>query len=161
MERKRHIGALLHRMDLLLCYHIRKRGPEIIPPAQMRMLEYISGNEGCTQADVAERMGVSPASVAQSIKRMEASGFIERAARKDDLRANSLRVTEEGARAAANCRQIFDGLEERMFAGFSEEERAQTYALVSRLILNFESEDTDSMNNMELSQLLSSGQKGS
>ena len=109
----------------------------------------------------AYRRSAAPASVAQSIMRMEASGFIERAARKDDLRANSLRVTEEGARAAANCRQIFDGLEERMFAGFSEEERAQTYALVSRLILNLESEDTDSMNNMELSQLLSSGQKGS
>ena len=158
MEKKRRIGAMLHRIDLLLRYHLRKSDRELIPPAQMRMLEFISNNEGCTQAEVAGHMQVSPASVAQSIKRMEASGFIERDACKGNLRANSLRITEEGRTAASNCRLVFDGLEERMYSGFSDEEKETMNDLISRLIANLESEDTDSMNNMELSKLLNDEQ---
>ena len=159
MEGKRRIGALLHRMDLLLCYHIRKQDRDLIPPAQMRMLEYVSKNEGCTQAELAEAMQVTPASVAQSIKRMEASGFIERDARKENLRANSLRITEAGIAAAYNCRQVFDRLEERMYTGFSEEEKETMRSLAERLIANLESEDTGYMNNMELSKLLKDERK--
>ena len=159
MEKKRRIGAMLHRIDLLLRYHLGKYDRDLIPPAQMRMLEFISKNEGCTQAEVAVQMQVSPASVAQSIKRMEASGFIERDACKGNLRANSLRVTEEGLAAAANCRRVFDGLEERMYSGFTEEEKTALNELVFRLIVNLESEDTDSMNNMELSKLLNDERK--
>lgn len=157
MDGKKHIGRLMRRTDLLMRYHLRKRDRELIPPAQMRMLEFISENEGCTQAEVAGVMQVTPASVAQSIKRMEAAGFIERAACVGNLRANSLKITEEGLSAAANCRRVFDGLEERMFTGFTDEEREATYSLVSRLIANLESEDTDNMNNMELSKLLQEG----
>ena len=107
-------------------------------------------------ADVAEEMQVSPASVAQSIKRMEAAGFVSRDACKGNLRANSLNITERGLEAARNCRLVFDGLEQRMLRGFTEEERGSVADLLSRLIENLESVDTDSMNNAELSQLVNS-----
>ena len=126
----------------------------LIPPSQMRMLEFIERNEGCTQAEVAAFVKVTPASVAQSIKRMEASGFIERDACKGNLRANSLRITPAGREAAKNCRLVFDGLEESMFTGFSDEEKEQVNGLLDRLIENLESADTGVMNNMELSDLL-------
>ena len=68
-----------------------------------------------------------------------------------------LPLVKEGLSAAANCRRVFDGLEERMFTGLTDGEREATYSLVSRLIANLESEDTDNMNNMELSKLLQEG----
>jgi DNA-binding MarR family transcriptional regulator len=154
MDKNCRVGGKLHRIDLLMRYHLRAQEKGLIPPSQMRMLEFIERNEGCTQAEVAQNMQVTPASVAQSLKRMEASGFIERDARKGNLRANSLRITEAGIGAARNCRLVFDGLEESMFAGFTDEEKELTNGLLDRLIANLESADTGDMNNMELSDLL-------
>ena len=148
------IGGKLHRIDLLMRYHLRAQEKGLIPPSQMRIIEFIGRNDGCTQADVAYEMQVTPASVAQSLKRMEASGYVSRDACPDNLRANSLHITEAGTEAAASCRRVFDGLEDEMFSGFSEEEKALTAELLSRLIRNLESGDTDGMNNMELSKLL-------
>ena len=153
---KCRVGAKLHRLDLLMAYYLRSRDGDLIPPAQMRMLEFIGGHDGCTQAGVAGEMRVSPASVAQSIKRMEASGYIRRDAMEGNLRANSLHITERGALAAANCRSVFDELEARMFTGFSAEEKQETAELLSRLIANLESGDTGSMTNRELSKLVKS-----
>ncbi|GEM_PF-2386209 len=159
MNKKCRVGAKLHRLDLLMAYHLRSRDESLIPPAQMRMLEFIEKNGGCTQADVAEEMKVSPASVAQSIKRMQAAGFIERNVREDNQRANSLRITEAGSEAAKNCRLVFDELEAKMLSGFSEEERESFSEALLRVIANLESGDTGAMNNMELSKLLNSEHK--
>lgn len=155
MEIRERLGGRLHRIDLLMRYHLRSQEKGLIPPSQMRMLEFIEKNAGCTQAEVAEEMQVSPASVAQSLKRMEASGFVSRDVCKDDLRANSLRVTDGGLAAAKRCRGVFDGLELEMIKGFSPEETEQLAGMLSRLIKNLESGVTDSMNNMELTKLLS------
>ena len=154
MNKNCRVGAKLHRLDLLIAYYLRSRDADLIPPAQMRMLEFIGGHGGCTQADVAGEMHVSPASVAQSIKRMEAAGYIRRDAMQGNLRAKSLHITELGTEAAANCRSVFDELEALMFAGFSDDERSETSLLLSRLIENLESGDTGSMTNRELSELV-------
>ncbi|MBR5949387.1 MAG: MarR family transcriptional regulator [Clostridia bacterium] len=148
------IGKRLHRLDLLMLLHLRTHGEDLIPPSQMRMLEFIEKNNGCTQAEVADAMQVSPASVAQSIKRMEASGFVTREVCKGNLRANSLRVTAEGSAAARNCRVVFDELESRMFRGFSSEEKQLTNDLITRLITNLEPDEVGSMNNAELSEFV-------
>ncbi|MBQ1685663.1 MAG: winged helix-turn-helix transcriptional regulator [Clostridia bacterium] len=159
MSEKCRVGRKLHRLDLLMAYYLRNEAGRLIPPAQMRMLEFIERNDGCTQAEVAEDMSVSPASVAQSIKRMETAGYVSRGARKGNLRANSLHITAVGTEAAKRCRRFFDELEERMFTGFSAEEKELTSSLLSRLIANLESGDTGAMNNMELSKFVKSEHK--
>ena len=133
MGKEYPIGRQLHRLDLLMLLHLRSHGEDLIPPAQMRMLEFIENNRGCTQAEVAEEMQVSPASVAQSIKRMEAAGFVKREVCKGNLRANSLWITPEGSAAAANCRVVFDGLQAKMFQGFSDEEKLLTNRLKNQI----------------------------
>lgn len=150
------IGRMLHRLDLLMLLHLRSFGDDLIPPAQMRMLEFIEKNDGCTQADVADAMGVSPASVAQSIKRMEASGFVTKNVCKSNLRANSLQITASGSEAARNCRVVFDGLEEKMLQGFSYDEMELATGIISRLIKNLEPDEVGAMNNAELSEFVNS-----
>ena len=159
MKKSCRIGAKLHRLDLLMAFYLRSKGSDLIPPAQMRMLEFIGSHDGCTQAEVADEMSVSPASVAQTLKRMEAARFISRDACEGNLRAKSLHVTALGLESAKNCRTVFDDLEARMLDGFSPEERERLGELISRLIDNLESVDTDSMNNMELSRLINSENK--
>ncbi|MBR4435917.1 MAG: MarR family transcriptional regulator [Clostridia bacterium] len=154
LKKQPRLGWKLHRLDLLMQLYLRSNGDDVIPPAQMRMLEFIASHPGCTQADVAEEMQVSPASVAQSIKRIEASGYVSRAACKGNLRANSLEITPSGIDAAALCRKVFDGLQDRMLLGFSADEREALDSMITRLMSNLESGDTGSMNNMELSLLV-------
>ena len=156
MDKNRHAGRKIRRLELLIVYHLRSHGDDLIPPSQMRMLEFIELHDGCTQAEVAVEMGVSPASVAQSIKRMEAAGFVSRDACLGNMRAKSLHITPQGAAAARNCRSVFDRLEERLFSGFSEQEIDTAEELLRRMIDNLESADTGSMNNTELSKLVSS-----
>ena len=159
MNKPNRVGGKLHRIDLLMRYHLRSHEKGLIPPSQMRMLEFIELHDGCTQAEVADEMQVSPASVAQSIKRMEASGFLKRGACPDNLRANSLHITDAGVDAAKNCRLVFDELEKVMLKGFTDDEKSEFSALLLKLIGNLESGDTDSMNNMELTKLLCEGKK--
>lgn len=156
MEKKRRVGPMLRRLELLMVYRLQRQDQKLIPPAQMRMLEFISENGGCTQAEVAAKMRVSPASVAQSIKRMEAAGCITRDEAAGNRRANSLSITETGVKAASECRLVFDRLEERMFTGFTDDEREQTLEYMARLIANLESADTGGMNMAELTKLVKS-----
>ncbi len=161
MEKNRpRIGRKLHRLDLLIKLYLRTFGDELIPPSQMRMLEFIEKNDGCTQTEVAEEMQVSPASVAQSIKRMEASGCVIKKVCAGNLRANNLQITEKGSLAARNCRVVFDGLEARMFDGFSDDERLLTDELISRLIKNLEPDEVESLDNAELKRLVSVDKPG-
>lgn len=152
--KKRYIGRQLHRIDLLTCLHLRNAGDDLIPPGQMRALEFIQAHPGCSQADVAAELQVSPAAIAQSIKRMDASEFIERDTQKGNLRANSLHITEKGILASEKCREVFNSMNERMLFGFSEEERDTVSSMLARMVHNLESSVTDGMNNMELSELI-------
>ncbi|MBQ3355679.1 MAG: winged helix-turn-helix transcriptional regulator [Oscillospiraceae bacterium] len=153
------VGWMIHRMELLIRYRLRLEDGALIPPVQMRMLEYIERYEGCTQAELADHMRVTPASIAQSVKRMENTGYVTRAAVSGNLRANSLRITDNGKRAAANCRCVFDQLERDILMNFTESERTVLYELLERLMRNLESKDTDQMNNMELKKMLEGGKE--
>lgn len=156
MDKERKYGAMLHKINLLMAYYLRGNDQKLIPPAQMRMLEFIGENEGCTQTDVAARMQVSAASVAQSIKRMEVAGFIKRDTRRENLRAKSLEITGAGVKAAAECRLVFDRLETQMLNGFSTEEREALSSFLLRLIDNLESPATVGKNPRELSEFIPS-----
>ena len=102
---------------------------------QLRLLEYIIENDGCTQAEVAEYMGVSPASVALSTKRLSRAGMIEKRIDKDNLRRNVLRITPRGLEVTKRCRQEFDQYNERLFAGISPEEQKLLSDILGNLLL--------------------------
>jgi len=137
MERQelKELGLRIDKLSLLrrvtLGRIFQKHGLHF---GQLRLLEYIIENDGCTQAEVAEYMGVSPASVALSTKRLSRAGMIEKYSDKDNLRRNVLKITPRGLEVAKLCRQEFDQYNERLFAGISPEEQKALYEILGSLL---------------------------
>ena len=92
---------------------------------QLPMLEYIYRHDGCTQAELAEKLMITPASAAMSTKRLEKSGLITKSSDESNLRRNNLSLTKEGIDICLKCREAFDEVDSRMLTGFSEEEMKQ------------------------------------
>ncbi len=133
----REIIGSMHRLNLLRRISIRDEAAGIaLQRTQMPMLEYIAQHEGCTQADVAKHLHVSPASTACSAKRMESAGLIAREADEGNLRCNRLSATEAGKARLARMHAVFSAMDERTFSGFSEEELSLLQSMLARMIQN-------------------------
>lgn len=102
---------------------------------QLRLLEFIIENDGCTQVEVADYMGVSPASVALSTKRLSKAGMIEKRIDKNNLRRNILKITPKGLKVTQHCRKEFDLYDKRVFAEIGPEEQQLLFDLLGRLLL--------------------------
>ena len=108
-----------------------------ILPSQHHVLMQLSRAQGAfSQAEIAERMHVSPASVARTIKSLDADGYIRRDSCGADGRRNEIRITERGERVLSQSRARFQKLDAANYAGFSEAELRLFSELLDRLTDN-------------------------
>lgn len=122
------------RVTLLHRYHISNALRHIeIYRGQPEILEYLVNHGDCPQVEIAKNFGISPASIATSIKRMSKSGLIERTVDEENRRANKIRITEKGKLVLEKGREECDRVDEKMFEGFSDEEIVQFSSMLSRL----------------------------
>ena len=70
-----------------------------------------------SQKELAERLGISTAAVAVSLKKLEAEGYIERTVDDRDGRNNQIRITEAGRRVVGESKAYITLLDEAMFRG--------------------------------------------
>ncbi len=110
---------------------------------QLRILEHIINNEGCTQNDIAEKLDVSPASIALSTKRLQKAGMLKKSEDNENRRCNILTVTEKGMETLECCRRDLDLFDEKIFDGINEDERIFLYDILERIIKNFSFENDD------------------
>lgn len=89
-----------------------------------------------SQSQIACALNVNPASVARTIKALDAMGYICRSSCDSDGRRNEISLTEKGAREVERSRALFRQLDERSFAGFSAGELAQFSAMLDRMLEN-------------------------
>ena len=112
-----------------------------IVPGQYPLLNYLSGNPEATQQELATVLFVSPASVAQSTKRLQKAGLLEKESDPENLRKNRLRVTAAGQEAVGSVRQVVEALDQRIFTGFSESEMETLSGMMERMIVNLATEE--------------------
>lgn len=112
-------------------------------PGQLHLLDAVILSPGIPQQEAASRLGVSAASVAQSVKRLEHGGLIQKEPDPNNLRKNRLFATPAGTAAADAYRKSFDLVDKAMFAGFSREELTHLSELLDRMIENLRPEDFD------------------
>lgn len=123
--------TLLHRYRIstaLSGLNIYRGQPEI--------LEYLTQHGDCSQRELAEHFGVTPASIATSLKRMSKAGFIERTADEADRRINRIKLTESGEKTRKAGKAECDKVDKAMFTGFSDEEIAVFSNMLSRISKN-------------------------
>jgi DNA-binding MarR family transcriptional regulator len=128
---KMHKACLRKEMD-------RRGLAEVGQPFILFMLRDHQEGMNWDQKQFAEALGVSPATVAISIKRMERAGLVTRVPDPEDLRRNRITITEKGRRLVDDCIRAFRHVDTGMFRGFSDEEREELAGYYRRMVRNLE-----------------------
>ncbi len=127
----------LCRVSMLHRYRISKALSGLnLYRGQPEILAYLLAHGDCSQKALAGHIGVSPASVATSIKRMCKAGFVERTEDENDRRINRLRITEKGREVYAAGNSECGKTDAEMFRGFSDEEISVLESMLARIAEN-------------------------
>lgn len=100
---------------------------------QPPMMFHIFENPGLTQKELAALMHITPASVATSIRRMEAEGLVERQVDRQDARIHHLYLTPKGVQLDAECRKARDIIIETLYEDCTQEELEQMHHLFTKM----------------------------
>jgi DNA-binding MarR family transcriptional regulator len=139
---------LLHMLRRRMMHNMNNE-TEIIP-GQYPLLNYLSKNPDASQQDLASMLFVSPASVAQSTKRLQSAGMLEKTSDPDNLRKNRLRITPAGQAIVDSFQSLVEVVDQKTFRGFSNEEILQLQEYHNRMIRNLATEeDLDTLREME------------
>lgn len=104
--------------------------------SQHRLLMYLGRHPDCSQTAIAEKMDISPAAVAVSMKKLEKAGYIRRQSDAEDNRINHVAITDKGKEAINNSFVYFQEVEDALCGGFTEEEIRQLEDFFRRIIQN-------------------------
>ncbi|MCJ0761669.1 MarR family winged helix-turn-helix transcriptional regulator [Variovorax terrae] len=105
--------------------------------AQCRLLGALAmQDEPMSQAALAERLDLSAMAVAGLCDRMEAGGWVRRAASASDRRINEIHLEPRAELALESALAISDSIHARAMAGLDAAERAQLLALLRRVHTN-------------------------
>ncbi len=89
-------------------------------------------NEGVTQTELAESLLIQPATVTNTLRRLEREGFVYRREDPDDQRVSRVFVTEDGRNLKAAVEERWSRLEEESFGDLSVEDGAMLRKLLHR-----------------------------
>lgn len=159
MTEDKEIVGMFENIHLLRKLFIRRTSEKSpIHFGQVAIMKTIEQNENCTQTTIAECLGVSPASVATSTKRLQKAGLITKTVDEENLRCKRLSLTDKGRSEIESFISIFREYDELIFKSFSEEEKTMLMEFLERIVdemRKVEGIDGDFSNPMELRCLLS------
>ncbi|AGC68179.1 transcriptional regulator, MarR family [Thermoclostridium stercorarium subsp. stercorarium DSM 8532] len=118
----KHRKIMQHYLDKTGVYH-----------AQHRLLMEIARNPNVSQNDIARSMDVSAATIAVSLKKLENKGYIRRETDEGDNRLNKIIITEKGNNVVEQSKQIFKQTNQKVFEGFTYDEKCTLFVLLQKL----------------------------
>ena len=104
--------------------------------AQCRLLGALAmhgDEEPLSQAELAQRLDLTPMAVAGLCDRMAAAGWIRREPSATDRRVNKIHLEPSAEKALDTALSISDGLNARVMSVLSQPERAQLLSLLARV----------------------------
>ena len=133
-----HLTAVRKLIRVMRRHHAyveRQIGDLGIHHGQHRMLMQLAKPQKSppSQKELAETMGISPAAVTASLKRLEREGYVSRSMTDEDNRRNEIRITEEGLERVNRSRAVFEAADKALFAGFTPEEITLFTSFLERL----------------------------
>jgi len=131
-----------HRLNIIHRFHIHRIAENTgLYFGQPPILLFIAENDGCTQKELAEKLGVSTPSIATSVKRLERKGMIKKSEDEKDRRYCRLSTTETGSRLCQDYKRLCHDMEELMFQDFSKAECEQLSGYLERLTTNLSTQE--------------------
>ena len=122
-----------------LGYHVAARCGELLAPLGLQPAHYgvltqLSSQEGLSQQQLADTMGVHRNVMVGLIDQLEVRGLVRRDRHPHDRRAHQLHLTDQAHTVLAEANTAVDGLEEEIFAGLKSAQRDQFVALLHHAI---------------------------
>lgn len=103
---------------------------------QPKVLDYLNGNDGASQKDIARGCHVEPASLTAILNGMEEKGLIERRMLNGNRRTTHIYVTEKGREIQKRVAEAFLLMEETAFSGISQKDRDAFMGIFERVYEN-------------------------
>ena len=131
-----HVVNYLARLFAKALY--RRIGPHGVTRGQFPVLLVLWEQDGWTQTQLAERLAVEQPTMANTLKRMERDGLIERVPDPEDRRQARVHLTPRGRELEEVLTVSARETNAVALEGLSAEERAQLMSLARRMIVNLE-----------------------
>ncbi len=135
----RPLGYLLSDVVRLMRRDFYTRATGLgLTPALTRLLFYVHKFPGSHQAELAQRLDVTPVTLCRMVDRLAARGYLRRQPDAKDRRAVRVYVAARGAPLVAKMTKIADQTGARMLDGIAERDRTTLVRLLGRLSANLE-----------------------
>lgn len=140
----RQFGFLMTDIVRLLRRNFARRAQPLgMTESQWRVLARLSGNQGISQAALADMMEIQPISLARLIDRLEAAGLVERRPAPRDRRAFQLYLTPSAAPFLDRIWELGHATREAAMAGLSVKQREQMIDALIAIKANLLAESDD------------------
>lgn len=150
-----HINQSLRKVHLL-----RKRSlqqamrKQKLQPSWLPLLHYVEEHPGCTQAEVAENLALTPAAITLATQRLAAQKMLVKKTDQKNLRRNILGVTAIGEERLRKMDTFFEKFDQKMFQGLSEAELCAFQKTLDRITTNITGEDKNEVSRQVITDLL-------
>ena len=105
-----------------------------LTPRQYAVLVSVAENEGLSQTGLVERTGIDRSTLADIIRRMLRKGLLQRKRTKEDARAYSVRLTEDGRQLLDDAAPGAARSEERLLAALPSDQRTAFIAALATIV---------------------------
>ena len=107
-----------------------------VPRGQAMVLCTVARQDGMTQSEIAEQLSVQGATVTTMLQKMEESGLVVRRRDPEDNRLVRVYLTETGHEKERSINALFGDMQELIFKGLGDEERALLRRWLMQIIEN-------------------------
>lgn len=137
MEKEKRMVYYLNQAHRRILHCVIESNQEIgLHPGQPPILVSIHHMGSCSQKELSKALGVTPATVAVSLQRLEKQGMICRKVNPSNQREKIIELTQKGMKSAALAITAMRKVEEKALKGFDEAEVRTMCQLVKRLCEN-------------------------
>lgn len=138
-EKQHQIVSLFRQIDRSLKRAISRKVMDTgIYRSQHALLMMLGKFPECSQAELAEKMDISPAAIAVSLKKLEKAGYVSRQCKQHDNRMNQVIITDKGRAAIDVSIHYFKEMEAAILKDFSMQEMEMLEDFFKRIIKNEE-----------------------
>jgi MarR family transcriptional regulator, organic hydroperoxide resistance regulator len=134
---------LFHRLQLA-AHNLQKSADRAliasagVSTAQAAVLSILATGRTVMQRDVAMQLGLNESGITAMVRRMVASGLIERVRDEDDVRAWQLRLSNKGRAALARSQEAFKDVNRTIEATLGPDEIGDLAEYLARLAVAFQ-----------------------
>jgi len=109
-------------------------------PGQPPLLFILNKNDGLSQKEIADKLGIKPSTITVMLKRMESVNLVCRKQDSEDQRISRVYLTEEGRSLCEKAKEITVLLQDECFGNFTAEEKIIFRRLLMQMRDNLQKE---------------------